>query len=156
VSEHEVATDISRLQAEIAVLFRRARVYFKDAAHDVHPELMPAAYAILVRLVEDGPMRATTLVDYFATDKGAISRQVSQLERLGFVSRVADPEDKRAHIIEATTIGRRRCTAARERHRLVVRERLSSWGPGQVAMLGELLAKFNGSASSTAPVPKDD
>jgi DNA-binding MarR family transcriptional regulator len=143
VSEDDLAAGIDRIQAEIAVLFRRARVYFREAAREVHPDLQPSAYAILVRLVVDGPMRASALVDYFAADKGAISRQISHLEDLGFATRRPDPDDRRAQSIEATQIGKRRCQAARERHMRATRELLSHWDPSDVDKLGELLARFN-------------
>jgi DNA-binding MarR family transcriptional regulator len=143
VDDKQLSAGIDRIQAEIAVLFRRARLYFRDAAREVHPDLQPSAYAILVRLVVDGPMRASALVDYFATDKGAISRQISQLEHLGFATRTPDLDDKRAQLIKATPVGKRRCQAARERHTRVTRELLSHWDPADVDKLGELLARFN-------------
>jgi DNA-binding MarR family transcriptional regulator len=143
VDDKQPTAGIDRIQAEIAVLFRRARVYFRDAAREVHPDLQPSAYAILVRLVVDGPMRASALVDYFATDKGAISRQITQLEDLGFATRTPDPDDRRAHLIKATRVGRRRCQAARERHTRATRELLSHWDPADVDKLGELLERFN-------------
>ncbi len=148
--DERTESGVGRIQAEIAVLFRRTRVYFRDAASDVHPDLQPAAYAVLVRLVVDGPMRASTIVDYFAADKGAVSRQVAQLEGLGFVRRDADPQDGRAQIIEATPIGVRRCRAARERNQRAMRDQLGNWDPSEVAMLGDLLHKFNTTAADVA------
>lgn len=143
VTDDELAAGIDRIQAEMAVLFRRARVYFRDAAREVHPELQPSAYAILVRLVVDGPMRASAIVDYFAADKGAVSRQIAHLEKLGFASRRKDELDGRAQIVEATPEGRRRCQAARERHTRATRQQLASWDPSRVTLLGELLGDFN-------------
>lgn len=143
MSDDDLTAGIERIQAEMAVLFRRARAYFRDAARDVHPDLQPSAYAILVRLTVDGPMRASELIEHFVADKGAISRQIGHLEHLGFVSRRRDEADGRAQVIEVTAEGRRRCEAARERHLRATRDRLAAWEPGEVSLLGDLLGKFN-------------
>ena len=93
---------LARIQNEMTLLFRRARVYFQSSAQVAHPELQSAAYALLAFLVDGGPMRASALVDHFGTDKGAISRQLGQLETLGLVHRLPDPADGRAQLVEAT------------------------------------------------------
>lgn len=153
VDELDQAAGITRIQAEVSVLLRRARVYFRDAARDVHPDLQPAAYAILVRLVDDGPVRSSALAEHFATDKGAISRQVAQLEQLGFVRRQPDPDDRRASLIQATAEGTRRCRLAREHNTRSMRELLAQWSPDEIAQLGILLGKFNAGAGTPSVDP---
>lgn len=132
-----------KIQNEMTLLFRRARVYFKSSAQVAHPELQSAAYALLSFLVDSGPMRASALVDHFGTDKGAISRQLAQLEALGLVHRLPDPLDGRAQLVEATEQGVDRCGEARKHSRKRMSEQLEAWDTEDVQRLGDLLAKFN-------------
>jgi DNA-binding MarR family transcriptional regulator len=134
---------LARIQNEMTLLFRRARVYFQSSAQVAHPELQSAAYALLAYLVDGGPTRASGLVDHFGTDKGAISRQLAQLETLGLVHRLPDPLDGRAQLVEATELGTLRCGEARSHSRKRMREQLDSWDVEDVEQLGALLAKFN-------------
>ena len=118
------------------LLFRRARVYFQSSAQVAHPELQSAAYALLAYLVDGGPMRASALVDHFGTDKGAISRQLAQLETLGLVHRLPDPADGRAQLVEATEFGTQRCAEARSHSRKRMHDQLDSWDASDMQQLG--------------------
>ena len=93
------------VERELAVLLRRARAWNREVATVVHPDLQPTAYALLARVDELGSARAIDLSDYFGIDKGAISRQVGLLERVGLVSREPDPDDGRAQLLVVTTEG---------------------------------------------------
>lgn len=138
--------DVRRIETELGTLLRRARGYVQEAAWHVHPELGSAGYAMLSRVVEGGPARASELVEAFGIDKAAISRQTAQLEELGLVVRSPDPEDRRAQVIAATREGRRRCQSARRRSRSALHEQLSRWQPDDVRDLGRLLAQLNATA----------
>jgi DNA-binding MarR family transcriptional regulator len=134
---------LARIQNEMILLFRRARVYFQSSAQVAHPELQSAAYALLAYLVDGGSMRASALVDHFGTDKGAISRQLGQLETLGLVHRLPDPADGRAQLVEATELGAERCAEARRHSRQRMHDQLDSWDIDDIQQLGALLAKLN-------------
>ncbi|GAB3590819.1 MarR family transcriptional regulator [Angustibacter peucedani] len=135
--------DLRRIETELGTLLRRTRGYVQEAAQHVHPELGSAAYAMLSRVVEGGPARASELVEAFGIDKAAISRQTAQLEELGLVVRAPDPVDRRAQVISATAEGRRRCLSARRRSQSALRDELGRWEPDDVRDLGLLLAKLN-------------
>ena len=137
-----------QLESELSVLFRRARELFRTTAVDVHPELNVTGYATLVRVVEEGPLRASTLVDYFGTDKGSMSRQLAQLERLGLVRRTKDPADGRAQVVSATPDAIRRTALARERGRARLRRRISDWESTRVDTFAALLHEFNAALRS--------
>jgi DNA-binding MarR family transcriptional regulator len=132
-----------QLESELRVLFRRARELFRTTAADVHPELNVTGYATLMRVVEDGPLRASALVCYFGTDKGSMSRQLAQLEKLGLVRRTRDPDDGRAQVVSATPDALRRTGAARARSRARLRQRISGWEPTRLETLTALLHEFN-------------
>jgi DNA-binding MarR family transcriptional regulator len=133
------------LQDQLTLLVRRARVFFRTAAEVAHPELKAAGYALLSYLVDEGPLRASALVEHFGTDKGVISRQLSQLEHLGLVHRLPDPADGRAQLVEATADGRQRCLDARALGRSRMREQLAGWDDGDVEALGRLIGRLNSS-----------
>ena len=101
------------------MLLRRARAWNRDVATEVHPDLQPTAYALLARVDEVGSVRASDLGDYFGIDKGAISRQVALLERVGLVAREPDPDDGRAQLLVVTDEGRKRIEHARNGRRRV-------------------------------------
>jgi DNA-binding MarR family transcriptional regulator len=143
VSDERPRGSVERVQAELAVLFRRSRVHFHAAAKDVDPALTPAAYPLLIHLIEYGPKRSRDLVAWFGSDKAAISRQVSQLEELGLVQRANDPRDRRSQVIEATDKGRARAETARDRHRKAFRQLVANWYPEDVDRLADLLGMLN-------------
>ena len=136
-------TPYDDVERELAVLLRRARTMNREVALDVHPDLQPAAYALMSRVAERGSVRASDLSDYFGIDKGAVSRQVAFLERLGLVAREPDPDDGRAQRLVLTPHGSTRLTAARDGRRRRLRAQLEQWADGDVSALGALLSRFN-------------
>lgn len=139
---------MTALESELSTLFRRSREIFQKAASDVHPELTMSTYSTLIRVVEEGPLRATSLVDYFGTDKGSMSRQVAHLERLGLVRRSQDPDDGRAQVLRATALAVRRCARARERSRAAMRARVADWSERHTASFAAMLHEFNDAMSN--------
>jgi DNA-binding MarR family transcriptional regulator len=137
------STSYGEVERELAVLLRRARAWNRDVATEVHPDLQPTAYALLSRVDELGSVRASDLGAYFGIDKGAISRQVALLERVGLVARAPDPRDGRAQPLVVTEEGRNRLAHARNGRRALVREQLDQWPPDEVATLARLLGRFN-------------
>jgi len=143
LDERDDDPSLGQLQDQLILLFRRARVSFRTAAEAAHPELKSAGYALLSYLVDEGPLRASALVDHFGTDKGVISRQLSQLEQLGLVHRLPDPADGRAQLVESTADGRQRCLNARAAGRARMRKQLADWDDADIATLGTLIARLN-------------
>ncbi len=134
---------LERLEREFSLLLRRARANSGEVSRSVHPDLDGSAYALLAAIVREDGLRAQDVAALFGVDKGAISRQVSRLERLGLVTRSPDPDDRRALLLVATPEGRTRLTAAVEARRARFRRRLEGWSPDDVATLAELLGRLN-------------
>ncbi|WP_237321197.1 MarR family transcriptional regulator [Streptomyces sp. JJ36] len=132
------------LERELAVLLRRARASSGELAREVHPDLEPGAYGLLVRLEDAGPQRATALAAYFGVGKATMSRQLRALEELGLIARTPDPEDGRAWLIELTPGGRTRFSRVRAARRAEYARRLAAWDPDEIAELARLLHRFNG------------
>ncbi|MFC0599542.1 MarR family winged helix-turn-helix transcriptional regulator [Streptomyces palmae] len=131
------------LERELAVFIRRARASSGEMAREVHPELEPAAYGLLVRLVDAGEQRATDLASYFGVGKATMSRQLRALEVLGLVTRTPDPADGRAFLVRLTEEGRQRFQQVRTARRARYAQRLASWERTEVAELARLLHRLN-------------
>ena len=134
---------IERLERELAVLLRRARAISGQLARDLHPDLEPGAYGLLLRLSAGDAVRATDLASYLGIGKPTISRQLATLERLGLVGRSPDPEDARAQVVVLTPLGLERLDRVRRARRAHMRERLESWEDADVDQLAGLLRRFN-------------
>ncbi|GGO85476.1 MarR family winged helix-turn-helix transcriptional regulator [Wenjunlia tyrosinilytica] len=134
---------LEELERELSVLLRRARASMGEMARELHSELEPGAYGLLVRLEQVGSERATDLAAYFGVGKATMSRQLRALCDLGLVAREPDPADGRAYLMKLTEEGRRRFNGVREARRGRYLELMKSWDRGEVAELARLLHRFN-------------
>jgi DNA-binding MarR family transcriptional regulator len=143
------AESLRHLEQEVGVLIRRIRRVISERAHLVHDELQPAAYLMLGYVAEHGPLRASSMSEIFAIDKGAISRQVQHLVDLGLVGRVSDPDDGRASLVSATDDAVRRLASVAEERRRWLDERLGDWSDERLAAFARELGHYN--AALTPP-----
>ncbi|TXR52347.1 MarR family winged helix-turn-helix transcriptional regulator [Quadrisphaera setariae] len=141
------------LERELAVLLRRARGISGQLARDLHPELEPGAYGLLLRVLSSDGARATDLASYLGIGKPTVSRQLATLERLGLIERSRDAEDARAQVVRLTPSGREQVERVQEVRRAHFLERLSSWTDDDVELLAGLLGRFNALPS---PAGSDD
>jgi DNA-binding MarR family transcriptional regulator len=102
----------------------------------------PGGYPILGKIGAWGPLRITDLAERAGLDVSTASRRVGDLERGGLVKPVADPDDRRAHLLEVTPKGRRTLTRFRDAHRAALDEALSEWSPEEIRALAEALRRF--------------
>ena len=101
--QHEEA--IETLEHELSVLGRRARSNSHKVAREVHPDMEPAAYGLLLLLQQQEAMRLTDIAASIGIGKPSVSRQIVMLESLGLVQKHADPQDGRAQTISLTRTG---------------------------------------------------
>ncbi len=137
------AESIRELEHEVGVLIRRVRRVIGVRARAVHESLQPAAYLILGYVAESGPVRASSIVEAFDMDKGAISRHVHHLIQLGLVDRTPDPEDGRATLLAVTDEAARRMTDVAAHRRKWLDERLGDWSEAELARFVEELSRYN-------------
>jgi DNA-binding MarR family transcriptional regulator len=115
-----------------------------------HPDAVErATYYLLVHLVKGGPQRAGALAESVHSDPSTISRQVAHLVRLGFVERMADPEDGRATLLTATDEGRRVFEENRRMRIERFAEMLSDWPVTDRRKFAELLGRFSTAFETT-------
>ena len=138
---------LRHLEREVGVLIRRVRRVIGERARAVHDDLQPASYLMLSWLVDEGPVRASSMVEKFDIDKGAVSRQLQHLDDLGLVERTPDPADGRATLVAASEEAVRRLSDVSEHRRKYLDERLGDWTADELAHFSGLLERYNRSLS---------
>ncbi|WP_407359922.1 MarR family winged helix-turn-helix transcriptional regulator [Microbacterium sp. LBN7] len=138
----ELDQAISRVEHELGRLFARIRVSWREAATTVHPDLQPLGYQVLTSIATGKATSAGAIIERLQTDKSAVSRQVRQLEELGLVESVRDPDDRRARVLVATDLAQERVALARSRYEARLGERLRRWSAEDLDHFTELLAAF--------------
>ena len=110
---------------------------------------MDAAGYALISQIELGTasggagVRASDVAQVLGLDKSTVSRGITQLENLGLIERVGDPDDGRARLLRLTTTGAERFDAMRAQRQTEFRAILTRWNPTDLADLGRLLARLN-------------
>lgn len=135
----ELDQAVNRVEHELGRLFARIRVSWREAAVTVHPDLQPLGYQVLTSIASGKATSASAIIERLQTDKSAVSRQVRQLEELGLVESVPDPEDRRARLLVATDLAQERIAIARARYEGRIGERLRTWSPADLDHFVELL-----------------
>ncbi|WP_443078600.1 MarR family winged helix-turn-helix transcriptional regulator [Streptomyces sp. NBC_01497] len=138
-----VTSEFLDLERELAVFLRRARANSGEMAREVHPDLEPSAYGLLVRLEETGQQRATELSVYFGVGKATMSRQLRTLQEIGLIAREPDPADGRASLVRITDEGLDRFRRVRDARRGRYVQKLADWDRNEIAGLARLLHQLN-------------
>lgn len=137
--QSELDLAVARIEAELGRLFARIRVGWREAAATVHPDLPPLGYQVLASIASGKATSAGAIIERLQTDKSTISRQVRQLEELGLVESVRDPDDGRARRLVATPLAQERVTAARAAYEARLADRLRDWSAADLDRVAELL-----------------
>lgn len=135
---------VARVEHELGRLFARIRVGWREAAATVHPDLQPLGYQVLTSILAGRATTAGALIERLQTDKSAVSRQVRQLEQLGLVESIPDPEDRRARMLVATPLAEERVALARSRYEGRIGERLRGWTAADLDHFANLVADLGG------------
>jgi DNA-binding MarR family transcriptional regulator len=142
VEEHPAET-VRAVEHELTALLRRGRAMSWEIAREVHSNLEPNAYGLLLWLRRSGSIRLTDLAGRLGIGKGTLSRQINGLEAIGLVRRDPDPTDRRAFQLSLTEEGQRRFDAAATARLDRFRETLSTWSAQDVEIFARLLHRFN-------------
>lgn len=139
--QHEAAIDT--LEHALSVLWRRARSNSHKVAREVHPDMEPAAYGLLLLLQQQQDMRLTDIAASIGIGKPSVSRQIVMLESLGLVQKHADPQDGRAQTISLTPAGALALARTQAARKDLFRTLLEGWEDEELVQLGSLLTKLN-------------
>jgi DNA-binding MarR family transcriptional regulator len=105
-----------------------------DAVRGAGFDLTLAQARLAARIGEQGS-RLTDLAEQAQITKQSAGFLVDQLERLGLVERVADPDDARARLVRFTDRGRQVVTVARKVEGQILREWRRHLGPERFAAM---------------------
>jgi len=122
--------------SELMTVFRR---FVSDAAERVSPGMLPATFKALSVVSRFGPLTLSALAERLSADKGFLSRAISDLENLGFVTRTPDPNDRRSRLIAVTEQGNARLVEARAPHQNRLYEALTDWSVDEICHLSTML-----------------
>jgi DNA-binding MarR family transcriptional regulator len=142
---------VHSIEREMRLLLHRVRRRSLDNARMIHPDLQPAAYSILMFVVDHAPTRASDIVEKLGVDKGSVSRQVAALEKLGLVERHCDELDHRAQTLTVSPATRATITEIGTRRRTDFVARLSTWSAADLESFAEQLGRYNASLDGSGP-----
>jgi DNA-binding MarR family transcriptional regulator len=99
----------ARLRASIGRLTRRLRPTAAGAAAG----LTPTRISVLFTVARLGPIRLSELAEEEGLNPTMLSRVIADFADAGLVTRVCDPGDRRAALVQATAAGRKLCERMR-------------------------------------------
>jgi DNA-binding MarR family transcriptional regulator len=131
-----------RLHSAALHLLRRLRI--EDETLGISAPRLSA----LSVLVLGGPRRIGELADAERVEPPTMTRLVDALEHDGYVTRTADPDDRRAVVISATASGTRALNKGRSQRVEALAVQLRSLTPDQLAILANGVGVLEGIIAS--------
>ncbi|MET9762000.1 MarR family transcriptional regulator [Streptomyces sp. NPDC006372] len=133
--------EIERALTRIAYLAGRARQHERLMAES-GLSLDRAAAAILRHIAESEPLRPGVLAVRLSVEASHVTRQLRQLERSGYVTRVPDPDDRRAQRVQLTEAGLAAVERMQDVRRRGMQMALADWPPEDLAQLAGLFQRL--------------
>ncbi|MFC8142108.1 MarR family winged helix-turn-helix transcriptional regulator [Streptomyces paradoxus] len=101
-----------------------------------------AAVAILRHIAESEPLRPGVLAVRLSVEASHVTRQLRHLERVGYVIRGPDLDDRRAQRVQLTEAGRDAVERMREVRRRGMEAALADWPPEDLGRLAGLFHRL--------------
>lgn len=139
-----VSADVSDIEqglTRITYLAARARQHERLMAM-AGLALDRAAAAVLRHIAESEPVRPGVLAVRLSVEASHVSRQLRELARDGYVVRVPDPDDSRAHRVQLTDAGLAAVDRMREASRRGMRMALADWSPEDLRQFATLFHRL--------------
>lgn len=154
MTTHSDPALLDALQHQVAVFARRAEQSRLGGVGQARNSMDRAAYLLLNRLDQEGPMGVKALAAGMGIDSSTVTRQVAPLVDAGLVTRASHPEDGRAVVLQLSARGRTRLEEVRASRRELMALVTEEWTPQERDAFCTLLTRFNVSlASVTAAMP---
>jgi DNA-binding MarR family transcriptional regulator len=139
-SELDRELHVAVVGAALDVIVRWSRVNFYERVSDLTGVAVDRSAALIInRLYEFGPQRQAEISARLHLDQSTVSRQVKSVVDSGLATRVPDPSDTRAQILELTDLGLQTVQKLREGWSALVSELLSDLDDEQLAGLAACL-----------------
>jgi DNA-binding MarR family transcriptional regulator len=110
------------------------------------------ADGVVFQHLVEGPRSVSSLAERLEVSQQAASKAVADLERRGYLSRAADPDDARAKRVALTARGRAAIEAGRVHRAAIEAELAERLGPQRVDAARQLLNEAVGELGAEAPV----
>ncbi|MCX4809133.1 MarR family transcriptional regulator [Streptomyces sp. NBC_01239] len=101
-----------------------------------------AAVAILRYIAESEPLRPGVLAVRMSVEASHVTRQLRQLEQLGYVIRISDPDDGRAQRVQLTDSGLAAVDRIRDASRNGIGMALAHWSAEGLRQLAGLFHRM--------------
>jgi len=134
-------TEIERALTRVTYLGSRARQHERLMALAGVP-LDRAAVALLRQIADEEPLRPGELANRLGVEASHVTRQVQQLQKSGYVTRVPDPDDRRAQRIQLTETGQSAVDRIREAGARGMQMALADWSPEELRQLATLFHRM--------------
>lgn len=142
----------ARLWSEIASLLKQLKDVNSHALDAAGVRCEVAGAHVLGRLEVLGPVRLTGLASSLGLDPSSVSRQVSALERSGWVAREEDPLDRRATRLCLTESGRSLVAVLAATRAEALQRVTPGWSDTDLDALTDLLARLNLDLEANRPL----
>ncbi|MEV4439468.1 MarR family transcriptional regulator [Streptomyces sp. NPDC049577] len=144
---------LDTLQHQVAVFARRAEQTRLGGVGRVHNSMDRAAYLLLNRLDQEGPMGVKALAAGMGIDSSTVTRQVAPLVDTGLVKRTSHPEDGRAVVLQLSPRGKGRLEEVRASRRELMALVTEGWSEEERDLFCTLLTRFNAALSDIHTLP---
>ncbi|WP_371673511.1 MarR family transcriptional regulator [Streptomyces sp. NBC_00289] len=133
--------EIERALTRITYLSTRARQHDRLMALAGVP-LDRAAVALLRQIADSEPLRPGELANRLGVEASHVTRTVQQLQKSGYVTRVPDPEDRRAQRVQLTDSGQQAVDRVRDAGSRGMMLALADWSPEELRQLATLFHRM--------------
>ncbi|WP_430542637.1 MarR family winged helix-turn-helix transcriptional regulator [Streptomyces iconiensis] len=134
---------LDALQHQLAVYARRAEQTRLGGLGHARNSMDRAAYLLLNRLDQEGPMGVKALAAGMGIDSSTVTRQVAPLVESGLVKRTSHPEDGRAVVLQLSPRGESRLEEVRSSRRRLMELITTGWSEEERETFCSLLTRFN-------------
>ncbi|AZS83201.1 MarR family transcriptional regulator [Streptomyces griseoviridis] len=133
--------EIERALSRVTYLSTRARQHERLMTLAGVP-LDRAAVALLRQVADSEPLRPGELANRLGVEASHVTRTVQQLQKSGYVTRVPDPDDRRAQRIQLTDTGREAIARVRDAGARGMQVALADWEPEELRRLATLFHRM--------------
>jgi DNA-binding MarR family transcriptional regulator len=113
--------------------------------------LYPGQELLMMHLWKTGPVRQSDLIKVMGLDPSTVTKMLQRLQHAGHVTRVIDPTDRRAVLVEATEDSRALRCAIEDAWRALEERTVAALEPAERTELQHLLEKIGVSLCAEAP-----
>ncbi|MCP9944808.1 MarR family transcriptional regulator [Streptomyces somaliensis] len=145
---------LDALQHQVAVFARRAEQTRLAGTAQLRTTMDRAAYLLLNRLDQEGPMGVKALAAGMGIDSSTVTRQVAPLVDTGLVKRTSHPEDGRAVVLQLSPRGQARLEEVRRSRRDLMAKVTEGWTAAEREAFCTLLTRFNSALSAQHSGPR--